>query len=321
MRLDSIIYLVLSSGLIGLLSAWLFSVLTYAVVRRMAVVRRHFPSDFWLGVGVAPVIIGISFFGFSVGSGWLSVGGWLVDHCPLHQGHTHLCLTHIAQSPPGGFVFWLALGSGGSWMACQAVRLHFSSRRLFVQLCEASQPNDEFHLLPSKIAAAFTTGLLFPRVYLTTRTVELLQPAEREAVLVHERAHVGRRDPLRSLILAWSEKCFPGMALIRGRWQLAVETECDRATVQVGFSRTLVAKTILKLKRANQDPLAQATVLHYGSADDDALRTRLELLLNDTVNDTWVKTLWILLPIFWLLSVLFFTDVHHGMETLLGWLS
>ncbi|MFQ5739672.1 MAG: hypothetical protein ACE5JX_11735, partial [Acidobacteriota bacterium] len=85
MRLDSIIYLGLSSALIGLLSAWLFSILTYPVVRRMAAVRRHFPSDFWFGVGVAPFVIGISFLCFAIGSGWLSFGGWLVDHCPRHQ--------------------------------------------------------------------------------------------------------------------------------------------------------------------------------------------------------------------------------------------
>ena len=321
MRLDSIIYLGLSSGLIGLLSAWVFSILTYPVVRRVPAVCRHFPSDFWFGVGVAPLIIGISFLGFSVGSGWLSLRGWLVDHCPLHQGHPHLCLTHIAQSPPGGFIFWLALGSGGCWIAYQAARICLPGRSLFVRLSKASQPNGEYHLLPSKIAAAFTTGLLFPRVYLTTQAVKLLQPGEREAVLVHEQAHVQRRDPLRSLILAFSEKCFPGMKPIRRRWQLAVETECDRATVQAGFPNTLVAKTILKLKRANQGQLAQATLLHYASTDDDALRTRLELLLNDTVNDTWVKLLSILLPIFWLLSVLFFSEVHHAMETLLGWLS
>ena len=321
MRVDSIIYLGLSSGLIGLLSAWVFSICAYPVVRKLGPVRRQFPSAFWFGIGVAPSIVGISFFGFAVGSGWLSLGGWLFDHCPLHQGHPHLCLTHIAQSPPGGFLFWLALVSGGCWMAFQAARLHLSSRRLCVQLCQASQPNGEFHLIPSKVAAAFTTGLFSPRVYLTTKAVKLLQPAEREAVLVHEQVHLKRRDPLRSLILAWSEKCFPGMKPIWRRWQLAVETECDRATVQAGFSKTLVAQTILKLKRANQGRLAQATLLHYASTDDEALRTRLELLLNDTVNVTWVKMLSILLPIFWLLSILFFSEVHHAMETLLGWFS
>lgn len=321
MRLDSIVYLGLSSGLIGLLSALLFSILTYPAVRRMALIRRHLPSDFWFGLAVAPFVVGISFLSFSAGSGWLSLGGWLADHCPLHQGHPHLCLTHIAQSPPGGFIFWLALGSGGFWMAFQGARLHFSSRRVSVHLRRAAQPNGEFHLLPSKIAAAFTTGLLFPRVYLTTRAVKLLEPAEQKAVLAHEQAHVHRRDPLRSLILAWSGKCFPGMKPIQRHWRLSVETECDRAAVRAGFSRTLVAETILKLKRANQGQLAQAAVLHYSSTDNDALRTRLKILLDDPPNDTWISKLWILLPTFWLLSVLFFAEVHHAMETFLGWLS
>ena len=110
------------------------------------------------------------------------------------------------------------------------------------------------------------------------------------------------------------------MKAIRRRWLLAVETECDRAAVRAGFPEALVARTILKLKRENQGRLAQAPVIHYASSDADALRTRLEVLLNRPTEDSRIGGVWILLPVFWLLSLLFFPQVHHAMETFLGWL-
>lgn len=47
---------------------------------------------------------------------------------------------------------------------------------------------------------AFCAGLLQPRVYVTDGVVAGLAPDELDAVLVHERAHARRRDPLRGLL-------------------------------------------------------------------------------------------------------------------------
>ncbi|MEW5926052.1 MAG: M56 family metallopeptidase [Gemmatimonadota bacterium] len=57
---------------------------------------------------------------------------------------------------------------------------------------------------------AFTVGWLRPRIYVAEALAERLQPAELEALLAHEGAHVARRDPLRlsalrflALVLFW----------------------------------------------------------------------------------------------------------------------
>ncbi|HEX8361207.1 MAG TPA: M56 family metallopeptidase [Longimicrobium sp.] len=48
---------------------------------------------------------------------------------------------------------------------------------------------------------AFTAGWLSPRVYVAAELGERLSPAELEALLAHEGAHVARRDPLRLSLL------------------------------------------------------------------------------------------------------------------------
>lgn len=47
---------------------------------------------------------------------------------------------------------------------------------------------------------AFCTGLLRPRLYLSVDVVAALDNEELEAVLVHERCHAARRDPLRRVL-------------------------------------------------------------------------------------------------------------------------
>lgn len=56
-------------------------------------------------------------------------------------------------------------------------------------------------LLKDEQPFALTFGLLRPRVLVSTGLAEILQAEEMHAVLVHESAHVRRRDPLRNLLL------------------------------------------------------------------------------------------------------------------------
>lgn len=58
-----------------------------------------------------------------------------------------------------------------------------------------------FSLLPNREPVAFTAGLLRPRVYLSRGLFDSLALDEQNAVLVHELAHVRRRDPLRCLVV------------------------------------------------------------------------------------------------------------------------
>lgn len=95
---------------------------------------------------------------------------------------------------------------------------------------------------------AFTAGTFRPRVYVAAELAELLEPAELEAVLAHEGAHVARRDPLRlSGLRALALSLFWLPALRRLADDVADEAEI-RADDAVAQGRSLeLASSILKL--------------------------------------------------------------------------
>jgi beta-lactamase regulating signal transducer with metallopeptidase domain len=92
----------------------------------------------------------------------------------------------------------------------------------------------------------FCYGLLRPRIYLTTGLIDLLAMDELRAVLIHERHHLRRRDPLRALLWTmldhacwWVEQ---GSSTARLRRELAA----DRAVIQAG-ERLALSRALVKL--------------------------------------------------------------------------
>ena len=100
---------------------------------------------------------------------------------------------------------------------------------------------------------AFTAGAARPQIYVAAELADLLQPAELEAVLAHEGAHVARRDPLRlSGLRALGLALFWLPALRRLAEDVADESEI-RADDAVAPKRSLeLASAILKLANWRQ---------------------------------------------------------------------
>lgn len=74
-------------------------------------------------------------------------------------------------------------------------------------------------------------GVWRPRIVLPQALVERLAPAEVEALVAHELAHVVRRDPAWLIGFRWIEAaCWfqPLNAVVRSVWQAAAELEADR---------------------------------------------------------------------------------------------
>jgi Zn-dependent protease with chaperone function len=98
-------------------------------------------------------------------------------------------------------------------------------------------------------AFAVTYGLLRPRILLSMALVKVLDRAELTAVLLHERHHVRRRDPLRLLaarLLAGYGWFLPLLRWWAQRSALRRELAADRsATASVGVAA--VAGALLKL--------------------------------------------------------------------------
>jgi Zn-dependent protease with chaperone function len=96
----------------------------------------------------------------------------------------------------------------------------------------------EEHLtyLPTPVPAALCYGLLTPRIAITDGLLQRLKDDELRAVLLHERHHLTRRDPLRYLALqALAAGLFMvPLAAILQRWaETRIELAADRAALAV----------------------------------------------------------------------------------------
>ena len=316
-----LLYLVLSAFVLAALASWACSFLLYLVARWLSRSHFHFSSNFWFAMGVLPSAVGMLLAFLAVGSGWLSSMQWMPDHCRQHGGHPHLCLSHIGDSPPNGPLFWLVAAVASVLIAYAAVRSYLVNREVFLNLPESPNREGEFCLYPSRVPAAFTMGFFFPQPCLTTEAAKGLGAEEKAVILAHEREHIRRRDPLRLLFLQFCEACLPAVRHVGSRWQIAAELECDQAALRKGFSSELVAATILKLQRETQGYFLRSSLLNYaGNPNGESLTLRVESLLFGRGDSIGAKPVMLLFTILLIGSLLFFVEVHHMLETVLGWL-
>lgn len=101
---------------------------------------------------------------------------------------------------------------------------------------------------------AYCAGVLTPRIYVSTGAVRVLSAPELAAVLLHERHHRMRRDPLRVLIgraIASLLFAVPLVAELERRFEVAKELDADRATVRAQGGRpAALAGALLVLGQA-----------------------------------------------------------------------
>ena len=102
---------------------------------------------------------------------------------------------------------------------------------------------------------AFCSGLLRPRIYVSTRTIGLLSSEQLRAVLAHEAHHVRQRDPLRmfvSGVLADGLFFAPALRRLAQRYAALAELAADRAAAasQRGDAGPL-AGALLAFERAD----------------------------------------------------------------------
>ncbi len=116
------------------------------------------------------------------------------------------------------------------------------SRSEEVELC-AGGSAVTVRLLASDAAVAFSTGLLRPHIYVSTALLRRVSGQELEATLLHELAHVRRRDPLRCWLIelvVWS-LWFPRTSWLGLAHRAARESRADAlATEGVGDDRPLL---------------------------------------------------------------------------------
>jgi len=108
------------------------------------------------------------------------------------------------------------------------------------------------HLVALDTPVALCHGLLRPRLLLSTGAFRGLSAAEAEAVLLHERAHLRGRDPLRLVVARALAEALPGvpaLARLAAAVPVAQELRADRA-VLTSVGADALAGALLKVGEA-----------------------------------------------------------------------
>ena len=122
---------------------------------------------------------------------------------------------------------------------------------------------------------AFCYGLLRPRICVTTGLRDALSTAELEAVLRHERHHLRRYDPLRTLLWTMLDGACWWMENGAEHARLLRELAADRAVIAAGLRKQL-ASALLKLLAYSGGKLATSKLAIGGLSVTDA---RIDQLL------------------------------------------
>jgi hypothetical protein len=289
--------------------------------RTVAARARALPPSLWARVLVAwaaiPVAVATALVGLAL---WPSLGavlGLVVDHCPAHAGHVHLCLHHLPARGPGivGALGLATLAVVAGSALVQGVRSTVLAARLArarsfalasgVGVVESSRP------------FGLTVGWLRPSVLVSTTLFERLTPAQLQIVVAHERAHAGRRDAL--AVTAARVLSLAHLPSVRRRiladLMLACEQACDEIAARECGDRVLVAETIVAAERAAaSDAPSLAAGLAFGGRE---VANRVESLLAAPVEGATPRLLrWILLAAGTALAAAA-PHVHHWTETFL----
>jgi Zn-dependent protease with chaperone function len=136
-----------------------------------------------------------------------------------------------------------------------------AAQRRYGQLAASAVPHPDMH-------GVLVTGMEIPafadwqrRIVVSQRIAAVLEPHELALIVAHERAHVGRGDPLHYAVLAWIDAVFWFNPFVRAqtrKCRLAAEVACDAAVVAAAPSmrKTYAATIVAVLRHAAGDALA-----------------------------------------------------------------
>jgi Zn-dependent protease with chaperone function len=131
--------------------------------------------------------------------------------------------------------------------------------------------------IPGAFPALTATGIIRPKILLSSPAELQLTGNELQAALNHERAHVRRADNLRKLVMRFA--AFPGMRALEAAWLQATEIAADDTAVSTSQEALDLAAALIKLSRAIPEtpPMDLTAALVHGPAS--AVHTRVERLL------------------------------------------
>ncbi|MBZ0294896.1 MAG: M56 family metallopeptidase [Anaerolineae bacterium] len=156
---------------------------------------------------------------------------------------------------------------------------------LQMQIAQRGIDRSNIILVQSAEPLAFCSGFLKPHICLSTGLVDLLSPAQLQAVLLHEDYHRQRFDPLRILVVrAISAALFflPFVREWRRLFEIKLELEADRYAVSLS-SKVALAGALHQLLNYSPSRLSisEAGIITAGLSANTA---RIAALLGERAN-------------------------------------
>jgi beta-lactamase regulating signal transducer with metallopeptidase domain len=136
-------------------------------------------------------------------------------------------------------------------------------------------------------------GLLRPSIALPRDFAQRFNAHQRDAILLHELAHLAARDPLALVFadvvgaLAWWH---PAVHWARRQLQAAMEAAADEASTLVPEGRTALAESLVRLARELTTPETARGLGVAGASNRSQLAGRVEALLSGSRD--WRRTSW-----------------------------
>ena len=212
----------------------------------------------------------------------------------------------------------LAMGCTGIIVFRNLVRLVKNSNKLKTLLALAEIDGNGFYRLDADAPAAFTAGYSQPKCYITNALRAQLSDEEYSIIKLHEKEHARRHDPYQKWLFQLLTAFFPRrISQTLNQSMTTVMEQCaDEAVSSVIADKSVIAMTLVKVRRLTIDPLGQKfaanLICHYGM---DNIEPRIAYLLSDTKGK--VFPLLITMLMFTAMSILcaMSADVfHHTIE-------
>ncbi len=137
---------------------------------------------------------------------------------------------------------------------------------------------DNTLLVKENTPFAFCFGIRHPKIYISTAMLKITAQNELEAILLHERHHLQKKDTFTMLLASIAQSLFPFFPFISDlllNFKIEKELQADSEVIrQLGTSKSLISalRKLLSTKSYN-------LVLAASIAEGDTLEPRIQVLL------------------------------------------
>jgi hypothetical protein len=257
-------------------------------------------------------------------SALLALGFDVVDHCPAHVHHPHLCVLHFTGLTPTGAVLGAAaiaiFGVRAALLAGRHLRMATSIARL--ERMGTRQTDGRFPLvrLPGSARLCHAVGIFEKRVLVSTVVADGLSEEAWRAVRAHEEEHLARRDPLASLLVEVGLLFVPPFlsGALGAAFRRAAEAACDAAAARRLGDGVKIAEGLLQAARLlGATPSVLPAPAAAAAPLEDRVRELLERPLARGRPSFAFAAAAALLFVLLALAVVEAGSIHHALETLL----